>query len=73
MKLIHFCSFQFEQNEMFSNFKIHFHLVGLFCKFVLTNLWVAWVNQSNHEHRHMESGGFAFTSFSVMKLIKHIL
>ena len=39
--------------EMFNIFKIPFHLLGLF---VLTNPWLAWVNQSNDEHHHMESG-----------------
>ena len=54
-----FCWFQFERNEMLL-FLIPFHLFG-----IITGYWqISWrakINQSEHEHRHAESGCFAFS------------
>ena len=54
-----FCSFQFERNEMLL-FLIPFHLFG-----ITTGYWqISWrakINQSEQEHRHAESGCFAFS------------
>ena len=54
-----FCWFQFECNEMLL-FLIPFHLFG-----IMTGYWqisrCAKINQSEREHRHAESGCFAFS------------